>query len=79
MQIKLPEQSESSASSEQPWKPKRDKQRKDYAELFGQRKMKKISEEEKKTMLTIYNKITSEKVNYIPCVELVTHTQLNVG
>ncbi|XP_065909359.1 protein polybromo-1-like [Dysidea avara] len=61
VQIKLPEQSESSASSEQPWKPKRDKQRKDYAELFGQRKMKKISEEEKKTMLTIYNKITSEK------------------
>ena len=76
MQIKLPEQSASPASSE-PWKPKRDKQRRDYAELFGQRKMRKISEEEKELMLTIYNKIINEKV--YPCVGLVTHMWYNVG
>lgn len=67
VQIKLPEQSESPASSET-WKPKREKQRKDYAELFGQRKMKKISEEEKEIMWAIYNKIINEKVQpYFLC------------
>lgn len=42
------------------WKPKREKQRKDYAELFGQRK--KISEEEKEKILEIYDLILNEKV-----------------
>lgn len=42
------------------WKPKREKQRKDYAELFGQRK--KLTEEEKEKMIEIYDLIVNEKV-----------------
>jgi len=42
------------------WKPKREKPRKDYAGLFGQRK--KLSEEGKEKMVEIYDFIVNEKV-----------------
>lgn len=58
MQIKLQETSLLS-THDVSWKPKREKQRKDYAELFGQRK--KISEEEKEKMLEIYDLVVNEK------------------
>jgi len=59
VQIKLQDTSSLSTHDES-WKPKREKQRKDYAELFGQRK--KISEEEKEKMLEIYDLMMNEKV-----------------
>ena len=59
VQIKLQDTSTLSTHDES-WKPKREKQRKDYAELFGQRK--KISEEEKEKMLEIYDCLLNEKV-----------------
>lgn len=59
VQIKLQDTSTLS-TREESWKPKREKQRKDYAELFGQRK--KISEEEKEKMQEIYDLIVNEKV-----------------
>ena len=59
VQIKLQDTSTLSIQDES-WKPKREKQRKDYAELFGQRK--KLSEEEKEKMIEIYDLIVNEKV-----------------
>lgn len=59
MQIKLQDTSTLSIRDDS-CKPKREKQRKDYAELFGQRK--KLSEEEKEKMLEIYDVILNEKV-----------------
>ena len=62
VQIKLQDTSALSTQDES-WKPKRDKQRKDYAELFGQRK--KLTEEEKEKMIEIYDLIVNEKVRLI--------------
>ena len=59
MQIKLPDTSTLSMQDES-WKPKREKPRKDYAGLFGQRK--KLSEEGKEKMVEIYDFIVNEKV-----------------
>lgn len=58
MQIKLHDTS--TLSHDESWKPKREKQRKDYAELFGQRK--KVTEEDKEKMLEIYDLLLNEKV-----------------
>lgn len=60
VQIKLQDTPTLSIPHNEPWKPKREKQRKDYAELFGQRK--KFSEEEKQKMIEIYDLILTEKV-----------------
>ena len=62
VQIKLQDTSALSTQDDS-WKPKREKQRKDYAELFGQRK--KLTEEEKEKMIEIYDLIVNEKVRLI--------------
>lgn len=63
VQIKLQDTPTLSIHHNEPWKPKREKQRKDYAELFGQRK--KFSEEEKQKMLEIYDLLLTEKVKLV--------------
>ena len=75
VQIKLQSTSTLSINDES-WKPKREKQRKDYAELFGQRK--KLSEEEKEKMAEIYDLIVNEKVRYDP-VKLFSNSQCCSG
>ena len=71
VQIKLQDTSTLSIQDES-WKPKREKQRKDYAELFGQRK--KLSEEEREKMVEIYDLIVNKKVR-LTAVKLFSNSQ----